>query len=665
MQTNRLSDHESARLKQLRSQRQKLQHTFEGRATPANGYEYHLQPFSPAPTMRDFSLVGDGDVAQQATQLTKVVNTPVLAELSPLSQQSTQPTQVVRTQIPAELELVSQKFTRPIEAVRTQVPTKISPNGSTPFVTTDKLLANIPASNVVIGGDPLAAPAMPESSPIQREHRAFSLLITWLYRVWLICATALLALVLLWLQVLLDRTHFHPSTLRTIVQWAELIWLTPMPLAIILWAGWFIFAQAARPDSAFLRAPVISQKRGLLAFAPPRPVRLVFRIVTRGDNVEVLRDSVLAVHQAFARYKQTSGPYGIEIISECPISHNLEVDNRIHIYVVPPTYVTRNYSRFKARALTYLQEQVRPRSEDWYIYLDEESLVDEHMLAGVYRFIWRSIETEQRAQQSGKKSRSAGLIGQGAILYQGGNWFFRGADGLRTADDLGRFRVQYALGIPMFGIHGSFIVVRGIHDTQLTFDVGTANSITEDAAWALHAWALGFRFAWVDGYLHEQPPQTVKDFIRQRSRWLSGIRAVLSDRRIPFRYRCCLGIFTLFWQLAFLPFLVAVVALFVRVSPFPWMRLPADFAWATYILAYLQGIDIQSRYPHPFLKKNFFERQVKRALSWLLVLCSIWYSLLEAIGVIYSFKPKHEFFVIQKPSLATEKKKEKLARSHQ
>jgi egghead protein (zeste-white 4 protein) len=429
-----------------------------------------------------------------------------------------------------------------------------------------------------------------------------------------------------------------------------------VPIAIILWLGWFIFAEAVRPNPAPISLPSIITKSGPLAYASTKPVRLVFRFVTRGDNIDVLRDSVVAVHQAFIRYPQVSGPYQIEIVSECPVSLNLGVGITTNIYVVPPDYITQNHSRFKARALTYLQESVRAKLEDWYIYLDEESLVDEKLLAGLYRFVQQSIERESRAQYSKKKHYPAGWIGQGAILYQGGNWFFRGADALRTADDLGRFRLQYALGRPFFGIHGSFIVIRGVDDARLSFDVGSANSITEDAAWALRAWAKGYRFAWVDGYLHEQPPQRVKDFVRQRSRWLSGIRAVLGDTQIPFMYKLSLGIFTGLWQIAFLPLLIAVVALFVHASPFYWMRLPADFAWATFMLAYLHGIDIQAKHSHPFLKKKRIELQWKRVVSWLLVFCSIWYALLEAAGVIFSFRPKQGFFVIQKPSLAAENK---------
>ncbi len=638
MPTDRLGDHASVRPKQLKDLRLAPQNTSQSDIPYPERHQ--TQPLPVTLTLRSFSQAGNKEGGRRLTLPTKVAEIP-MPGFSELGFALTRD------------EGVWRQSTLPLKVIETPVPTELSPLDGTPF-TPDQVAIPLPPMQPV-----------PVTPQMQRDGVSV-VFTTWFYRIWLIGATAVLICLLLWLQTLLDRVHIHPSTLRTVVQWSELTWLTPIPLAIILWVGWFFFSEAARPDPLHVSAPVIfPPRRGLLAFAPPRPVRLVFRFVTRGDNIDILRDSVLAVHQAFGRYQQAIGPYGIEIISECPISLNLGTDSRTRIYVVPPTYATQHRSRFKARALTYLQEQVQPRHEDWYIYLDEESLVNEHMLAGVYRFIWRSIEAEQRAQQAGKESQPARLIGQGAILYQGGNWFFRGADALRTADDLGRFRLQYALGVPMFGVHGSYIVVRGIHDKQLSFDVGAANSITEDAAWALRAWSQGYRFAWVRGYLHEQPPQKAQDFVRQRSRWLSGIRAVLRDRQTPLRYRLCLGLFTLLWQLAFLPFLIAVVALFIHASPFYWIRLPADFAWATFTLAYLQGIDIQSRYPHPFLKKGAFELQWKRAVSWLLVLCSIWYALLEAVGVLYSFKPKQGFFVIQKPSLAAENEKVKHARPQQ
>jgi beta-1,4-mannosyltransferase len=499
------------------------------------------------------------------------------------------------------------------------------------------------------------------------------------YRCWLLVTTVILSLLLLKLQALLDSVPLEPTTWRLAVQWAELSWLIPVPLAITLWMGWFIFAEAARPSPALVEVPWVADEGGFPGFAPSKPVKLVFRFVTRGDNLDVLSYSVRAVQQSLARYASIPPPYEIQIVSDYPLSLGRLADNTLHVYVVPSDYVTQKRSRFKARALTYLQEQVQLQQDDWYIYLDEESVIDETLLVGIYRFIWRCILSETDPQRPEKKKRSRRLIGQGVILYQGGNWFFRGADALRTADDLGRFRLQYALGMPIFGIHGSFIVTRGTDDAHLSFDVGPTNSFTEDAAWALHAWAQGFRFAWIEGYLHEQPPQRIGDFVRQRSRWLSGIRLVLCDTSIPPRYRLCLGIFTVLWQLEFLPILVAVVALFVHASPFAWMRIPADFAWATFVLAYLHGIDVQARHGRYALQEKMthyldqgstvgvaarvtpkttrglrtnIRLFIRRACSWPLVLCLVWYSILEAAGVLYSLWPKQDFFVIKKPILA-------------
>jgi egghead protein (zeste-white 4 protein) len=476
----------------------------------------------------------------------------------------------------------------------------------------------------------------------------------WLYRGVLVAATVLCTAALLWLQNLVGAIPTHPTPLQQIVQWAELIWLAPVPLAIALWLGWFLFADLALPDPAPVAPPGSLPRPG----EQSTPVRLVFRVVTRGDNQDVLRDSIVAIHTAFAYYPGWTGPYRIEVVTERPVDL-ADTTGAVAVYVVPRDFRTAQQSRFKARALSYLQAQVRAQPGDWFIYLDEESAVDTSLVAGLYRFVWRAQSDAWRKGQPSPR-----LIGQGAILYQNGTWFFRGADALRTADDLGRFRLQYALGMPVFGVHGSFIVVSGEDDANLSFDVGERNSLTEDAAWALRAWARGYRFGWVEGYLREQPPQRMGDFVRQRARWLSGIRLVLRDEQTPLRYRACLGVFTLLWQLSFLPFLVTVAALLVHIAPPVWMRLPADFAWATFVLAYVQGAHAQASRPASAIESSEavgappgpFAQRLRGAgwcvLSWVMALCYIWYALLEAAGVLYSLKPKKDFFVIYKPSLA-------------
>jgi egghead protein (zeste-white 4 protein) len=470
--------------------------------------------------------------------------------------------------------------------------------------------------------------------------------------VWLIVFTIGLTLLLYRLQNLLGAVPVHPTEIQIAVQWAELIWLVPVPLSLALWIGWLIFAEVGRPDSVPTGVPCTENGTA---------VTVVIRIVTRGDNLQVLRETVNDVHRSFAGYLPQPGPYRIEVVSDQALPLDNDPSGLTRVVVVPSDFRPSAGSLYKARALTYLQSQIKPEPADWYLYLDEESKLDSSVIAGIYRFIGRNL-------MSGDRRRRGRVIGQGAILYQGGHWFFRGADGLRTADDLGRFRLQYALGMPLFGIHGSYILVRGQDDERLSFDVGPRNSLTEDAAWALRAWALGYRFGWVEGYLHEQPPQHVMDFIRQRARWLSGIRLVITDRSIPLRHRAGLGIFTLLWQLAFLPFVVAVAAVVVHVAPFAWMRLPADFAWAAFVLAYLQGAHVQARRvattptgavviseqpsPEQSPQRLYKWRQaIVLAASWAMMLCYVWFALLEALGVVYSLKPSSGFFVIRKPIL--------------
>jgi beta-1,4-mannosyltransferase len=473
----------------------------------------------------------------------------------------------------------------------------------------------------------------------------------WGYRLWLAAATAALTAALLWLQQLLGAVPAHPTGAQLAIQRAELIWLAPTPLAVALWLGWMCFAEAAQPDPPVTDVPLFTRQRtgGTVA------ARLVFRFATRGENLDVLRESVAAVHAAFAGYRDATGPYRIEVVSERPLEL-ADSSGPVDVYVVPGEYETPAGSRYKARALAYLQAWTRPRAEDWHIYLDEESVVDAAFVAGVYRFI--------RSGAVGRARRP--LIGQGPILYQGGSWFFRGADALRTADDLGRFRLQYALGLPIFGVHGSYIVLRGVDDARLSFDVGPRNSLTEDAAWALRAWARGYRFAWVEGYLREQPPQRMRDFVRQRGRWLAGIRLVIRDSAVPLRYRALLAIFTALWQLAFVPFVVAVAALAQHIAPYTWMRLPADFAWATFVLAYLQGAHVQAAHSAGAKTEARGRRgviagigQAARGLAWRLsawamALCYLWFALLEALGVLSSLLPRSGFYVIRKPALRGE-----------
>ena len=81
-------------------------------------------------------------------------------------------------------------------------------------------------------------------------------------------------------------------------------------------------------------------------------------------------------------------------------------------------------------------------------------------------------------------------IGQGAILYHrkwGIHPFLTLADNIRTGSDFGHFHLGHRLGLPIFGLHGSYIVVKNAVEQQIGFDFGPQGSITEDAFWGLVA----------------------------------------------------------------------------------------------------------------------------------------------------------------------------------
>src|SRR5258708_11518428 len=118
--------------------------------------------------------------------------------------------------------------------------------------------------------------------------------------------------------------------------------------------------------------------------------------------------------------------------------------------------------------------------------------------------------------------------------------------------------------------------------------------------------------------------------------------------------------FPLLWQVAFLPFVVAVAALLGHVAPFAWMRLPADFAWATFVLAYVQGAHVQAVRPLQRAAPELGDQTAthgrarrvwngtRRALlqvaayvaAWAMAPCYILYTLVGAFGGLYSFLPR-------------------------
>jgi len=210
--------------------------------------------------------------------------------------------------------------------------------------------------------------------------------------------------------------------------------------------------------------------------------------------------------------------------------------------VVPADYGTRRGSLYKARGLQYALETSQLPPDAWIFHCDEES----HVTRSLVRGIAAAVGEEEA---SGRHR-----IGQGCVLYHHmltDHPLLTLADSIRTGDDVGRWHLQNAhVGLPLLGMHGSFVLVRASVEAAVDFDDGPLASITEDAWWALKATEAGHRTRWVDGLLVEQAPESVLDLVRQRQRWMSGLRR--TARYAPARraYRLPLRLLNASWSLA-------------------------------------------------------------------------------------------------------------------
>ena len=185
-------------------------------------------------------------------------------------------------------------------------------------------------------------------------------------------------------------------------------------------------------------------------------------------------------------------------------------------------------------------------------------------------------------------------IGQGSLLYHR-EWerhpFLTLADIGRTGDDFARFHFQNRLGITLFGLHGSYIVVRNdVEKATGGFDFGPRGDITEDAFWAMKAMQLGIRCAWVEGYLEEQSCMSFSDFLRQRRRWFQGLVQVALHAPVAIRWRLALALNTLLWGLAPFAMFYTLGNLAHHVTISPVVRVLASYSFATFATLYITGL---------------------------------------------------------------------------
>lgn len=386
--------------------------------------------------------------------------------------------------------------------------------------------------------------------------------------------------------------------------------------------------------------PVVLGLMGIMAFrhpchldsVPAMEHEVCFRIVSRGTNVSALTKTIQRCQIEMSRVP--AFPYVIEVVIDVMSADLPHPNSKLRYMRVPDNYRTQNNSLYKARALQYALENSPLQNSTWLVHLDEESHITSSGIKGICSMI-------SEEECSGKLR-----IGQGPILYHR-NWkqhpFLTLADNIRTGDDFARFYFQNKIGITLFGLHGSYIVVRNDIEKSIGFDFGPEGSITEDAFWALVAMERGYRCRWVDGYIEEQSTQSVMDFVKQRRRWFQGLIKVALHAPVKWLWRLSLGINVILWALAPFSLMYTTLHLFFGFLTNPWIHFLANLSFIFFIVLYLIG-----------LKANLDEYRIRsfwRRLGWTfaqIILVPI-FSFMEAAGVLMALlSPVSGFHVVKK-----------------
>ncbi|KAL2915914.1 hypothetical protein HK105_204618 [Polyrhizophydium stewartii] len=381
----------------------------------------------------------------------------------------------------------------------------------------------------------------------------------------------------------------------------KLGWILPLPYTLICFLG--------------LALPFRTPKHIVRDESTARRVdNLYILTVTKGDN----REAVMRAWNAHKHLEALDPCIRVHVLTDEP--HFIE---GINCFTCPKSFKTAQ-SKYKARALEWYRQTMRYTKYDWVLHLDEESVIDDESVLRVVDFAKHEHEYHW---------------GQGVILYNQyrywTNWFFTVADAIRVADDLARFALQYSyFHRPIFGAHGSFLLVNGEVENTITWDLG---SLTEDYQFATHAWERGFKCGKIAGLVREQSPMDFIGFLKQRRRWYVGIR------RLPLLLP---KIWAFFWTLGILALYGTIASVFLGIwvplgTP-RWFGFLKDFSFVNFVYLYILGIFIQDldKKVNPFI----IILRVPTTIVFQFFAC-----VMEALAVMYGvILPPADFDVIKK-----------------
>jgi len=359
-----------------------------------------------------------------------------------------------------------------------------------------------------------------------------------------------------------------------------------------------------------------------------RTSQICFRVVTRGDYPELVRNNI---HRNL-NICQDAGltNYFVEVVTDRSIS--VVENERIREVVVPSNYKTRSGAMFKARALQYaLEDEVNILNDnDWIVHLDEETILTDGSVTGIVNFIC-----------DGKHQ-----FGQGVITYVNDgivNLILTLCDTHRVAEDMGKIQFQLnVLHMPILGWKGSYVVAQAGAERKVSFDHGPDSSVAEDTYFGILAASQGYSFSFIQGDMWEKSPFNVRDFLQQRKRWLQGVLLVAHSSKIPLSYRLPITISIYSWATS------PLTAMNVFLQPLFPLDTPRI---VNYCNCFVAGVWIYM-YVYGTLR-SFNVRRVGAFKVLMYVLMGIVITpvkiLIEILAVMWGLvTPKHKFFVVKK-----------------
>jgi len=416
------------------------------------------------------------------------------------------------------------------------------------------------------------------------------------------------------------------------------VWVFPVVIASIDFAGilWFGPPHDRRPGDDWQWSP---------------DATLIISYVSRGNNQETLRR---AASQTQAVLDSLAVRYLIEFVTDIEIAAEYRLERtsgEVLYYIVPAEYVTSRGTRFKARALQFLLEQrtarlggVEDKENVWVLHLDEESFVTPESVLGVHKFMARY---DLRQTQ--------GAIGQGEILYNACRYgqapVIEAIDAMRPGADLGRFRIQYRVWhAPVFGTHGSFILAPARLERGITWDVGGYGAITEDAYFGLIAMERGIQFDWVEGFIREQSPFSLRDLIQQRRRWFCGLMHITRDPNFQARTTFLLRLCLVFWELSIFGCTASLFFLGKRLLASGTGTVPH---WLTLVIALCGGFFSSMYVVGAYRSVLHAQLSTPRKIFSVLFTFVAWLVLIpwiaESLAVVFALvRPVKHFHIVQK-----------------